>query len=244
MPCQCWLNGNFCGFNISYLSHKYNIRILPYNRAQPLCKGNTCFCINLDLTYSFKIIFHRVFNGNNIFIRRVDFWKCSIKSCSFTASCGTCYKDNTIIETYNFIYQSVIFPGEAKPWKFKKISWFIQQSHDHTFAIGCWNCWNSDINFLFTNSNLGSAILGYSFFGNIHAGHNFNSWYQRGLHSFGRSKHFIKNPIDSISHIQNILEWFNMDITCICFYSLGNHVINKPYYWCITCIIKQICSLI
>mgnify|MGYP000300421198 CR=1 FL=1 len=54
--------GKTCCFLVANFSDHNNIWILSYYCSKALSKRQICFCINLNLAYSFNIIFNRILN--------------------------------------------------------------------------------------------------------------------------------------------------------------------------------------
>ena len=72
MTGQGSLNGNFCGFQIPDLSYKDHVRVLAYNRAQSIGKGEIYLGVDLNLPDSLNPVLDGVFYGDDIDVRVVD----------------------------------------------------------------------------------------------------------------------------------------------------------------------------
>ena len=65
------MNGDFGGFTIANFADHDDIGILPEDRPQPCGKRQADLGIHLHLAHAEQLIFHRIFDGNDVLVRRL-----------------------------------------------------------------------------------------------------------------------------------------------------------------------------
>src|SRR5271154_158794 len=86
MPRLSSLQSDSCGFLISDLPDKNNVRVLAENRPQASCKSHACFGINLNLIYAIELIFDWILDGDDVVCRGLDPVKRSVERGALAAS--------------------------------------------------------------------------------------------------------------------------------------------------------------
>ena len=62
------MNGDFCGLPVPDLPHQNYVRVLTNNMPQTPGKGESNVWFYLDLDDARKTVFHRIFDGNDLFV--------------------------------------------------------------------------------------------------------------------------------------------------------------------------------
>src|SRR5262249_45903940 len=71
---------------IANLSHHDLVRIVAKNGTQPAGKGEPLFFVDRDLRHSLDLVFHRVFNGDDLVLVGFDFVDGRVKGSRLAAS--------------------------------------------------------------------------------------------------------------------------------------------------------------
>jgi len=114
---------------------------------------------------------------------------------SFSASCRAGDQYDAVGRMDQFVDQRKLSLLHAQFRKPEEIAGFVEQPEHHPFAVGDGYGGNTDIDILVSDFNLEAPVLGESFFGNIHLGHDLDPRDQRCLHPFGRGEHVIENAV-------------------------------------------------
>ena len=72
MPCERGMNGDLGRFPVANFADHDDVGILPENRSQPGGKRQVDLGIHLHLADAEQLIFHRIFDGNDVLVRRID----------------------------------------------------------------------------------------------------------------------------------------------------------------------------
>ena len=81
MTRQCGLDRNLGSFRVADFADHDHIGILAHDRAQAVGERKADLWLNLDLIYPAKLIFDRIFDGDNLFPGVVDLLQGSVKGC-------------------------------------------------------------------------------------------------------------------------------------------------------------------
>ena len=90
------MNGDFGGFTIAYFADHDDIGVLPENRPQSRGKRQVDLGIYLHLAHAEELIFHRIFDGNDVLVRRIDVSQCCIERRRLPASGRPGYENDAV----------------------------------------------------------------------------------------------------------------------------------------------------
>src|SRR6478752_149890 len=93
---QCRLNRDLGSFLVTNFADHYLVWIVTQDRTQSPGKGQTLLFIHWYLNYSMKLIFNRVFDGNDLVFFVSYLVQSSVKRCCFTGTGRTRNEDHSI----------------------------------------------------------------------------------------------------------------------------------------------------
>ena len=70
---QGGLNGSLCGFEVANFTDHHHVRVMTQNVAKPTPKREANLAANGNLADRVEMIFHRIFDGDDLDLRRDDF---------------------------------------------------------------------------------------------------------------------------------------------------------------------------
>ena len=83
VPGQCGLHGDGGGFGVADFADQDDVRVLAHDGAQPVGEGQPDFGIDLYLPHAFQFVFNRIFDGQDVLVRRGQFLNCLL----YTSRC-------------------------------------------------------------------------------------------------------------------------------------------------------------
>ena len=113
----------------------------------------------MDLVDAAHLVFHRILNGDDFFVRRIDLAQAGVERGGFTATGGACNQKLAIRFFDQPFYQPEFFFGEPHLTQIKNQIVPVQDSHDHAFPIQCGKCGNTHINIFAENFKFDTSIL-------------------------------------------------------------------------------------
>ena len=223
MTSQCRPYRHVRRFAITNFTHHDHIRILTHNVPQPGCKGQPDLLVHVDLVDAVHLIFHRVFNGDDLFIRLVDAFQRRIQSGGFPATRRPSHKENAVRELRVKLHAGKHMVIKAQPPQIVKIARrTVQQAHHYGFAKQRGQRGNAQIHFAAHGLNLDAAILRQPAFGDIQFRHQLHARNQRRFHFLGWRILFIQHSVDAVPDAKYLVERLNVNIAGPLFHRLGD----------------------
>ena len=76
---QCCANGDFCRLKIAHFSDHHDVRVAAQNAAEACGKSQINLRTDGDLDDARQLVFHRIFNGDNASVLRIELGKEGVK---------------------------------------------------------------------------------------------------------------------------------------------------------------------
>src|SRR5688500_6997291 len=89
-------NGDHARYSVSDFTDHDDVRVLTEHTAQSGGKGEPGPRVHADLRQALKLVFYRVFDGENILLGAVQLRKHGVESCRFTRSGGARDQYNSV----------------------------------------------------------------------------------------------------------------------------------------------------
>ena len=169
--------------------------------------------MHLRLVESVHLNFHRIFNGQNIYIRLVQNGHGSIKRRRFSGTRRSGSQNNSIrkLEGMAQIFQSI--SGNSQFFKRGDFFRLILNTHHDLFPVNRRKAGDTKIQFTsFLRRDLSTSILRNALLINFQVGHNLNTGNHRGV-NVGRVLHnATQRSINTVTNLNGVLQRFNVNI--------------------------------
>ena len=129
------LNGNLNGFQVTYFTNHYDIRVLAQYRTQPLRKGHIGLQVYLSLSNTRKTVLYRIFYSQDVATGIVKVAECSVQRRGLTRARGASHQNNAVRLADDVTHRLKITGRHAKLTKTQSSCLLIQQTHNYTFAM-------------------------------------------------------------------------------------------------------------
>src|SRR5437667_1535202 len=115
MPGHGGADGDVGRLDVANFADHYDIRILPQNMAKTFGKSEIDFRLHIDLGNSRQAIFHRLFDGNDAALDRVNAGKKTIKGCRFSAAGWAGQQDDSVRLREQLANDLLLFFAQVEP---------------------------------------------------------------------------------------------------------------------------------
>ena len=167
------LNRDFRRLQVSDFSYHHDIRVLTDNTAQSGGKGDSDLVVHLDLAQTGSFVFHRVFDGDDLFTGIVELIDNAVQGGGLTAPRGAHNKDDSVGDLDKFFKLGKMFLRHAEGLEVKTQSALIQKSQNDTFTGKDGNGTDTHIKFSTSQFHIGTSILRQTAFGDIQTAQKF-----------------------------------------------------------------------
>src|SRR4030095_3713507 len=194
-----------------FADHNY-IRILAHDRAQAVGERKADLRFNLDLIYTAKLIFHRIFDGNDLLTGIVDLLQGSVERRRFTTTGRPGNEHHPMRLGDHFIKLFEDCGRKTQSIHLSKDLRALQQTNDHAFTVQGGNSGNTEIDIFPRKSDLDASVLGQPALCDIELRQNLSPRNHGCLQLARRRLDFVENAIDAVPDLQLILKGLDLEI--------------------------------
>ncbi len=221
------LNGNLGHFKISNFTDENNVGRLTQHGAQhTLERKADCFA-NLALIDARKVIFHRVFGGDDLAVGAVQNVQRAVQRCGLSGAGRPRHQKDAVGALDELAENLVIVFGEAEVFQTNSHAVRPQNTQHDRFAVVCRQSAHTKIDLHFVDDHLDAPVLREALFGDINPSHDLHSGDQRAFH-FDRD--FLANDafaVDAIPQLHAVFHWLDVNVAGPVAHRFDNERINQ-----------------
>ena len=206
------LNGNFSGFGVTDLTHENNVRRLTEHGADDAGEVEADGVLHFHLIDSGEIVLDGIFSGDDFLVRLVHFVHGGIQGRGLAGSGGSGYQKDAVGALDDARETGVIAFAETEILDADHDVATVENTHDARLAVACGQHADAHVVMFFAEVHFDTAVLAAAFFGDVHAGHDFDTREQRQEQLAGRVFAFGENAIHAVANADTLGEWFYVDI--------------------------------
>ena len=173
------LDGDFRRFQVTNFTDHDDVRVLAQEGAHRHREGQPAFAIHRDLIDAGQLVLHRVLDGEDIFIDRVDAVQNGVQRGRFSRTGWAGGQHHAVgfgDELFEFGRHFRQKPETPQPDQHAAL---IEDAHDAFFAEDGGQDIHAHIVIAFFMAQVNAAVLRDAPFGDIHIGHNLQAGDQR-----------------------------------------------------------------
>ena len=213
MPSQRRLNCHFRGFEIAYLAHHNDVRILAHQRADTAREIQADAGLHLHLIEMRHHHFNWIFYRTYIHFRLSQLFERSVERGGFSRTGGSGYQDDAVGVRYEVIPAFGFFFRETQFGKITHQYFRIENPHHQLFAEGSRHGGKPQFDFVAVRGEgLDAAILRTALLHHIHAAQQFDAAGDGVIHRARNLIHQMQHAIDAEAHIGGLAPRLNMNV--------------------------------
>jgi hypothetical protein len=207
-------DGDFGGFEVADFADHDDVGILAEDMAEAHGEGEADIGADGDLVDAFEFVFDGFFDGDDSFLDGVDGAEEGVEGGGFAGACGACDEEDAVRFEDDVAYGFFVFRGEAELIEAEEDFATGEEAEGDAFAVDGGDGGDADIDFLAFDADVDAAVLGEAFFGDIHAGHDFDAGEDGGLVTFklGGHRGLVEDAVDAVTDAEFVFGGFEVDI--------------------------------
>src|SRR5208337_2844220 len=122
-------------FKVPGFSYHNDVRVLPDNVPERIRKIQTYLRLDLYLVDSLELVFYRIFNSDDLFIRGVYLVQGAVKRCGLSAPGRSGHQYDAVRLADQLLKSVKRFGEEAETFKVYDNTLFVKDPHHHAFTV-------------------------------------------------------------------------------------------------------------
>ena len=222
------MNCHLGGLYIADFADKNDIGCLAKHGSNDRCKSEADAGTNFDLVDSRQHVLDGILGRDDFSVGSVEFTERGIERGGFATSCWSGDQENPVGPSDDVLEPAVVVFGESEVADADFDAVPIENSHHDRLAPVCWQDADPEVEFFLAGTGLDPPVLGSSFFGDVHFGHDLDSRDNRGQKSPGWAVTFDQHTVNAVADADAVFEGFDMDIAGPHRDRFGDDQVNQP----------------
>src|SRR5690625_212587 len=212
MPRQGRLNGNLGGFQIAHFANHDDVRVLADDGAQRAGKIEPDGRLGLNLVDALKLVFHRVFNRDDLALGRVEHGQRGIQRGGLSRA-GRPGDQNDAVRHFQLALEVVLEVfGKTQAAKIEHDGFAVKNTHDHRFAGRGGHGGHAHDEVLAAHRGHDASVLGQAPLGDVEPRHDLDARNDCGGRARRRGFDLLQNAVDAVAHLEAVFERFDMNV--------------------------------
>ena len=227
VPGEGRLHRHFCRFQVSGFPKHDDVRVLTEECAECGGEGHTDRVIDRHLHDTFQVVFHRVFGGEDLIFDLIDFFECGVKGGGLTGTGRTGDDEDPVRHGDNVadLVQDIFVDPEHIQVQVHHGA--VEHAEHHGFAELGGQGGYTEVNGVAGNAELNTAVLRFSAFGNVQAGHDLHAGDDRDRQVFGGGRHFVERTVDTVTDLEFFFKRLKVNVRGFIFHCLIEHGVHE-----------------
>src|SRR5215472_5415231 len=180
MSRQRRLDGDLRGFRIANLAHHDLVGIVTQNRAQSASEGESLLLIDRNLGHAPDLVFHGVFDGDDLIFVGLDLVYGGVQRGSLAAACGTGNQHHAVGfgDVAAKLAQIVFVKANHVQDQVAELlahGFFIEHAQYRVFAVNRWHDGNAEVDQTAVVLHAKASVLGDAALGDIEFAHDLHA---------------------------------------------------------------------
>ena len=228
MPGQCGLHGDGGGFGVADFADQDDVRVLAHDGAQPVGEGQPDFGIDLYLTHTFQFVFNRIFDGQDVLVRRGQFLKHGIERGGLAAAGGAGDQHDAVRDPHEGMHELQVFPAEPEFGEGKHALAFFEQTEHHAFAEGRGQGGHAQPRLTPAEGNGDAPVLRQTLFRDVEFRHDLDARHHGGVMGLVQGMAFIEHAVQPEAYAGNVAVGFDVDVAGPGAHGLREDHVDQP----------------
>src|SRR5690625_6992492 len=212
MPRQGRLNGNLGGFEVAHFTNHDDVRVLADDGAQRAGKIEPYGRLGLNLVDAFKLVFHRVFNRDDLALGRVEPGQRGVQRGGFSRAGGPGDQNDAVRHFQLALKVFLNVFGKAQAGKIEHNGFAVENAHDHRFTVRGGHGGHAQVELLAAHPVHDAAVLGQAPLGDVEARHDLDARNDRSGRARRRGLDLLQNAVDAVAHLEAVFERLDVNV--------------------------------
>ena len=221
------------GFLIAHLAHQHDVRVLTQGGAQHAGEAQVDLGIDLHLIDPRQAVFHRVFHGDDLLLRAVQFGKPGIQRGGLTRTGRAGDQHHAIGALQQAAKARQQVGRHATGVQMEDPGALIQQTHHHRFAELYRHGRDPHIQAAVLHPDVEAAVLRQPLLGDIQAGHDLQAHHQRRSHPRLLHDLLAEHAIDTLTDAHHALIRLDVNVRGFHLHRILEQRLQQTHHRCL-----------
>ena len=229
MACERRLDAHAGRLMISNLTDHDDVRVLAKHGSQRSNEGQPDPLVYLDLVDERQLIFHGIFDRNDVRGFATEQIKRRVEGGGLSTSGGTGHEHQTIGAVDHRGDGGAIRVIDAQRFELEAQAFLVENSDDDFFAQYGRHGGDAQVDFPPVRDDVNATFLGKALFRNVHLPDHLDPGDDGRVHALGRFEHFTELSVDAVADMRRIAIGFDMNIAGACAEGVENGHVDQVY---------------
>ena len=184
--------------------------------------------IDVDLVDPVHLVFHRVFDGDDLLVRQVDALERGIERGGLAAAGRAGDQENAVRQAGEVLHARQHAVVEAQPAQVVEIArGAVEQAHHHAFAVERRQRGDAQVHFAAQDLDLDAAVLRQAALGDVQLGHQLQARDDGGLQLARRRLLVEQHAVHAEADAELLLERLDVDVAGALLERVGDHGVHQ-----------------
>ena len=205
-------HADFGGGLVAHFADQHDVRVLTQGRSQHALEREINLLVHLHLVNAGQTVFNRVFDGDDLLFRRVEFGQRGIERGCFTATRRTGHQHHAGRAADGMAHAIEDALGHADAVQPEQAGTLVEQAHDYRFAILRRHRRDTHVDGAVLDLDVEAAVLRQAFFRDVEPGHQLQAQRHGGRNLvIGLGLH-VQHAVDPETDTQRFFLRFDMNV--------------------------------
>ena len=227
VTCERATDGDLHRLLVAHFPHHDHVRIAAQNAAQSGGKGQVDLRLHRDLDDAIQLVFHRVFDGHDAALLRVQLLEEGVKRGRLAGARGACHQNDAVWRGQQFADGGL--RGGVQPDGLEVKLFARKQSQRHGLSIHAGDGGHAHVDGLSVQLQVDTAVLRQPALGDVQMRHDLEAGNQRGLEQphVGRHRHLQQLAVHAVADSQVALQRLHVDVRGALFECFTEDLVHK-----------------
>src|SRR5713226_1326491 len=214
VPGQRRANGNLRGLQVADFPDHDHVRVLAQDVAQPHRERQPDVRAHCDLVDPLEFILHRLLDGDDSLLHRVDRAQERIKRSGFSRAGGPRDQHDAVWLDDDLADRVFFHRRKTELVQAEKDFAAGQQTERHALAVNRRHRRNANVDLLPLDAHVDAAVLRQTLLRDVHSRHHLDAGDDRGLVTLQLRRHrgLVQNAVNAVADAQFVLRRLEMDV--------------------------------
>jgi len=221
------VDGDVGGFTVTDFADEDDVGVLTDNGAEARAERHADLFVHLHLAETSRLVFDRVFDGDNLFLVVVQLIDHAVECGRLAASGGAHHEDDAVRDADQLLEVAEVCLGHAQRLQVEGQGILVEESQHDTFAGEDRERTDTHVQFLVAELHVGTAVLRETAFGNVQAADQFNTGCDGGELVQRAAHDLAEHTVDTAADHDRVFAGFHVDIAGAVFKGACENVVHK-----------------
>ena len=205
-------HGDLGRLAVANLAHRHDVGVLAQDGAQAAGEGHARFLVDLHLVHAVDVVFHRVFQRDEVHRIGVQLADHRVHGGAFARAGGAHDQHHAVVRADEPLVLLQVVALQADARRVEQRLALVQQADDHRLAVDGGQRVDAQVDVLLLQADVCAAVLRHAALRGVHTAHDLQTRDDRSLQLLRHREDRAQHAVDTHAHMQVDLARLQVDI--------------------------------